>query len=125
MSMTIAKIVAGYVKVENRRALSDLLAHRRKVLAELQGDIGHQSGNAVRAVQDELRRSKRTRTNSNRRLARCRRMNGASVCALIRSHGIKSAGEPSRGDTGAFLDFSPSPKRISTCGHGTLKQRSP
>jgi hypothetical protein len=44
VSMTIAKIVAGYVKVENRRALSDLLAHRRKVLAELQGDIGHQSG---------------------------------------------------------------------------------
>ena len=37
-------IVAGYVKVRDRRALTDLLAHRRKVLTELQAVSGYQSG---------------------------------------------------------------------------------
>jgi inorganic triphosphatase YgiF len=47
-------IVASYVKVRDRRALTDLLAHRRKVVAELQAVSGISPENAVRAVQDEL-----------------------------------------------------------------------
>ncbi|MGY4435067.1 hypothetical protein ACVWWO_007544 [Bradyrhizobium sp. F1.13.1] len=47
-------IVAGYVKVRDRRALTDWLAHRRKVLAELQAVSGINPENAVRAIQDEL-----------------------------------------------------------------------
>jgi hypothetical protein len=47
-------IVAGYVKVRDRRALTDLLAHRRKVLGELHAVSGINPANAVRAVQDEI-----------------------------------------------------------------------
>ncbi|WP_247494563.1 hypothetical protein [Bradyrhizobium sp. 164] len=47
-------IVAGYVKVRDRRALADLLAHRRKVLGELQAVSGINPANAVQAVQDEI-----------------------------------------------------------------------
>ncbi|MET3912989.1 hypothetical protein ABID59_007363 [Bradyrhizobium sp. S3.3.6] len=43
-------IVAGYVKVRDRRALADLLAHRRKVLAQLQAISGINPENAVRAI---------------------------------------------------------------------------
>ncbi|MCG2673293.1 hypothetical protein ACFPFP_41325 [Bradyrhizobium sp. GCM10023182] len=47
-------IVAGYVKVKDRRALADLLAHRRKVLGELEPVSGIDPANAIRAVQDEI-----------------------------------------------------------------------
>ncbi|QOG23039.1 MULTISPECIES: hypothetical protein [Bradyrhizobium] len=47
-------IVAGYVKVRNRRALTNLLAHRLKVLAQLQGVSGVNPENAVKAIQEEL-----------------------------------------------------------------------
>lgn len=47
-------IVAGYVKVRNRRAPTGLLAHRRKVFAELQAVSGINPENAVRAMQEEL-----------------------------------------------------------------------
>ncbi|WP_314948200.1 hypothetical protein ACFKHW_30900 [Bradyrhizobium lupini] len=47
-------IVAGYVKVRDRPALTELLAHRRKVLAELQAVSGINPENAVKAIQDEL-----------------------------------------------------------------------
>ena len=47
-------IVASYVKVRDRRALVDLLAHRRKVLADLQAVSGINPANAVQAVQDEI-----------------------------------------------------------------------
>ncbi|MFC7697941.1 hypothetical protein ACFQX9_14645 [Bradyrhizobium sp. GCM10028915] len=47
-------IVAGYVKVRDHRALTDLLAHRRKVLDQLQAVSGINPENAVRAIQDEL-----------------------------------------------------------------------
>lgn len=47
-------IVASYVKVRDRRALTDLLAHRRKVLAQLQGVSGINPQNAVAAIQEEL-----------------------------------------------------------------------
>lgn len=45
-------IVAGYVK--ERRALTDLLAHRCKILAELQAVTGIAPASAVQAVQEEL-----------------------------------------------------------------------
>jgi hypothetical protein len=47
-------IVTGYVKVRDRRALADLLAHRRKVLIELQGVTGINPASSVAAVQDEI-----------------------------------------------------------------------
>ncbi|MBM7487924.1 hypothetical protein ACVWWI_006527 [Bradyrhizobium sp. USDA 3686] len=40
MSKAMELIVAGYVKVRDRRALVDLLAHRRKVLAQLEAVSG-------------------------------------------------------------------------------------
>jgi hypothetical protein len=54
VSKAIELIVAGYVKVRDRRALTDLLAHRRKVLGELQGISGINPVNAVQVVQDEI-----------------------------------------------------------------------
>lgn len=47
-------IVAGYVKVKDQRALADLLAHRRKVLAEPQAVSGINPADAVQAIRDEL-----------------------------------------------------------------------
>ncbi|MET4483367.1 hypothetical protein [Bradyrhizobium sp. F1.13.3] len=54
MSQAMELIVASYVKVRDRRALTELLAHPRKVLAELQAVSGINPENAVRAIQDEL-----------------------------------------------------------------------
>lgn len=54
MSKAIELIVASYVKVRDRRALTDLLAHRRKVLAQLQAVSGINPENAVNAIQEEL-----------------------------------------------------------------------
>lgn len=54
MSKAMELIVAGYVKVRDQRALTDLLAHRRKVFAELQAVSGINPENAVRAIQEEL-----------------------------------------------------------------------
>jgi hypothetical protein len=42
-------IVASYVKVRDRRALVDLLTHRRKVLARLQAVSGINPENAAKA----------------------------------------------------------------------------
>ncbi|MGY4501609.1 inorganic triphosphatase YgiF [Bradyrhizobium sp. GM24.11] len=54
MSTAMEMIVAGYVKMRDPRALADLLAHRRKVLAELQAVSGINPRNAVKAIQEEL-----------------------------------------------------------------------
>ncbi|UFW50566.1 MULTISPECIES: hypothetical protein [Bradyrhizobium] len=54
MSKAMALIVAGYVKVRDRRPLTNLLAHRRKVLGQLQGLSGINPENAVKAIQEEL-----------------------------------------------------------------------
>lgn len=54
MSQAMKLIVASYVKVRDRRALTELLAHRRKVLAELQAVSGINPESAIRAIQDEL-----------------------------------------------------------------------
>ena len=47
-------IVASYVKVRDRRALVDLLTHRRKVLAQLQAVSGINPQTEVAAIQEEL-----------------------------------------------------------------------
>ncbi|MDH2357002.1 hypothetical protein QCM80_41365 [Bradyrhizobium sp. SSUT112] len=47
-------IVAGYVKVRDRRALVDLLAHRRKMLVQLEAVSGINPENAAKAIQEEL-----------------------------------------------------------------------
>ena len=47
-------IVTGYVKVRDRRALADLLAHRRKLLSELRTVSGINPNNAMLLVQDDI-----------------------------------------------------------------------
>ena len=54
MSKAMELIVAGFVKAKNRRALSDLLSHRRKVLAQLEAVTGINPERALEAVRDEL-----------------------------------------------------------------------
>jgi hypothetical protein len=54
LSNAMQMIVAGYVKVRDRRALADLLAQRRKVLTELQAVTGINPASSVAAVQDEI-----------------------------------------------------------------------
>ncbi|MET3973139.1 hypothetical protein ACVWXN_000465 [Bradyrhizobium sp. i1.4.4] len=54
LSRAMEMIVAGYVKVNNRRALADLLGQRSKVLAQLQAVSGINPQNAVQAIQEEL-----------------------------------------------------------------------
>lgn len=53
-SKAIAMIVAGHVKLKNRRALTDLLAHRRKVLDELQAVSGISPAGVVQTVLEEI-----------------------------------------------------------------------
>lgn len=53
-SKAIAMIIAGHVKLKNRRALADLLAHRRKVLDELQAVSGVSPASVVRTVLEEI-----------------------------------------------------------------------
>ena len=54
MSKAMELIVAGYVKAKNRRALSDLLSHRKRVLAELEAVTGINPAKAAEAVRDEV-----------------------------------------------------------------------
>ncbi|MEY9356795.1 inorganic triphosphatase YgiF [Bradyrhizobium japonicum] len=54
VSKAMELIVASYVKVRDRRALVNLLAHRRKVLAQLQAVSGINPENAAKAIQEEL-----------------------------------------------------------------------
>lgn len=55
MSQALELIVAGYVKVKDRRALEDLLAHRRKILADLQRVTGIDPSRSVQAIQAEVK----------------------------------------------------------------------
>lgn len=55
MSSAMQTIVAGYVKVRDRRALADLLAHRRKLLSELRAASGINPNNAILLVQDDIK----------------------------------------------------------------------
>lgn len=54
MSQALQLIVAGYVKVKDRRALEGLLAHRREMLARLQAVTGINAASSVQTVQDEI-----------------------------------------------------------------------
>jgi hypothetical protein len=54
MPSAMEMIVAGFVKVKNRRALEDLHTHRRKVLADLQTITGINPANAIKAVQNDI-----------------------------------------------------------------------
>ncbi|MET4391715.1 hypothetical protein ABIB73_007507 [Bradyrhizobium sp. F1.4.3] len=54
VSKAMEMIVAGHVKVKNRRALVDLLAHRHKVLDELRAVSDINPANVVRTVLDEI-----------------------------------------------------------------------
>ncbi|MBR0995221.1 hypothetical protein JQ580_31370 [Bradyrhizobium japonicum] len=54
MSRAMQQIVDGFVKVNDRRALIDLLAHRRKILGELQEVTGINPTNAIQTIRDEL-----------------------------------------------------------------------
>ncbi|MDA9392542.1 hypothetical protein WN73_18595 [Bradyrhizobium sp. CCBAU 45394] len=54
MSKAIELIVAGYVKVKDRRALEELSSHRRKLLSDLQAVTGLDAAGAIQGIQDEL-----------------------------------------------------------------------
>lgn len=54
MSKALELIVAGYVKMRDRRALTDLLAHRRKLAADLHAVSGIDPEKTLTAVQSEL-----------------------------------------------------------------------
>ncbi|MCK1562445.1 hypothetical protein IVB08_00270 [Bradyrhizobium sp. 173] len=54
MSKALELIVAGYVKVKDRRALEGLLAHRRGILARLQAVSGIDASNSVEMIRDEV-----------------------------------------------------------------------
>ncbi|TWI73619.1 hypothetical protein IQ16_01757 [Bradyrhizobium huanghuaihaiense] len=54
MSRALQSIVAGYVKVKNRRALEGLLAHRRGMLAQLQAVTAINASASVQTVGDEI-----------------------------------------------------------------------
>jgi hypothetical protein len=54
MSEAIKLIVAGFVKVKDRRALEDLRNQRRKLLADLKAITGISAANAIETVHGEL-----------------------------------------------------------------------
>ena len=54
MSNVMEQIVAGYLKTKDRRALAELLAHRRKLLSRLEAVSGIDPASSVQAVQDDL-----------------------------------------------------------------------
>ncbi|OPY98930.1 hypothetical protein A5906_30705 [Bradyrhizobium sacchari] len=54
MSKAMELIVAGYVTTRDLRALSELLAHRRKMLDDLRGISSVDAAKAIQDVKDEL-----------------------------------------------------------------------
>ncbi|QOG23375.1 MULTISPECIES: hypothetical protein [Bradyrhizobium] len=54
MSKAMELIVAGYVTARDERALSELLAHRRKMFDDLRGISSVDAAKAIQDVQDEL-----------------------------------------------------------------------
>jgi hypothetical protein len=53
----IELIVAGYVKLGNKQALVDLIAHRERILPELEGRIssGFDFSRPIRELKDDIR----------------------------------------------------------------------
>jgi len=54
MSKAVESIVRGYVLLENRRALEDLLTHRQKLLDELNRVSGIDPNQVVSVIRDEI-----------------------------------------------------------------------
>ncbi|QOZ69130.1 hypothetical protein [Bradyrhizobium arachidis] len=54
MSRAMELIVASYVRVRDRRALTELLTHRREMLTQLQAVSGVTTEKAVIAIQEEV-----------------------------------------------------------------------
>lgn len=54
MSQAMKSIVSGYVKARNRRGLSELLTHRRTMLAELQAVPGINAAGSIELVQSDI-----------------------------------------------------------------------
>ena len=54
MSNAIELIVDGYVRLNDRKSLEDLLAHRQKLLGDLQGRSGFDYSSAIRPLKEEI-----------------------------------------------------------------------
>ncbi|MDA9431904.1 hypothetical protein [Bradyrhizobium sp. CCBAU 51627] len=54
MSLSIELIVDGYVKLNNRSALENLLAHRRELLQQLNSVTGVDSKPAIAQVSQDI-----------------------------------------------------------------------
>lgn len=54
MSQALRSIVAGYVKVKNRRSLEGLLAQRRALLDRLQALSSFKACSTVQTIEEEI-----------------------------------------------------------------------
>jgi hypothetical protein len=54
MSAAIESIVSSYVKLNNRDALQELIAHRRLVLSKLKGVVGYNASSTIGEVEQEI-----------------------------------------------------------------------
>lgn len=54
MSKAIELIVEGYVRLNDRTSLERLQAHRKGLLADLQGRSGFDFSSTIRVIEDEL-----------------------------------------------------------------------
>lgn len=79
MSKTVERIVAGYVKSKNRRAIEGLRAHRRKLLADLQAVTGLKAAGSLKRFRTNWKRSRRALRNSSRCLVQFRKTSGSNL----------------------------------------------
>lgn len=54
MSSAIQLIVDGYVRLNDRKSLEDLLSHRKKLLGDLQGRSGFDYSSAICPLKEEI-----------------------------------------------------------------------
>lgn len=54
MSAAIDLIVSSYVKLNDRNALQDLIAHRRLALSKLKGIVGYDASSAIGELEQEI-----------------------------------------------------------------------
>ena len=55
MEPAIKKIVDTYVKLGNRRAIEDLLMHRRRLSIDLRGRSGYDYSRPIAQIEEEIR----------------------------------------------------------------------
>ncbi|HLZ00944.1 MAG TPA: hypothetical protein VKR55_02190 [Bradyrhizobium sp.] len=55
MEPAIKKIVDTYVKLGNRRAIEDLLMHRRRLSIDLRGRSGYDFSRPIEQIDEEIR----------------------------------------------------------------------